>query len=173
MKSHTFGRLETLREKYGPGIFGKIAQRLLALAFYNADFNVVAERSVQGDDIAVANSVGEKYALEVKTTDKKTILISKGNIDALKERASDGYIPLIAALRIQLFEDWVVANIPLSQLRPGSLLLSRLRAYRMRQLEESICPAFEEVVNQHFSSVLSGGEQYLIKVLDERRGGSP
>jgi len=172
MKSGTFRHLQRLRDKYGPGIFGKIAQRLLALAFYDAGFNVVAERSVQGDDIAVANSVGEKYTLEVKTTDKKTILISKGNIDALKERASDGYIPLIAALRIQLFEDWVVANIPLSQLRPGSLLLSRLRAYRMRQLEESICPAFEGVLNQHFSSVLSGDEQYLIKVLDERRGGS-
>lgn len=173
MKSDTFGRLQTLRKNYGPGIFGKIAQRLLALAFYDADFNVVAERSVQGDDIAVANSVGEKYALEVKTTEKKTILISKGNLDALKERASDGYIPLVATLRIQLFEDWVVAKIPLNQLRPGSLPLSRLRAYRMRQLEDSICPAFERVVNEHFSSVLSAGEQYLIKVLAERRGGIP
>ncbi|KKM05771.1 hypothetical protein LCGC14_1750720 [marine sediment metagenome] len=173
MKSDTFGRLQTLREKYGPGIFGKIAQRLLALAFYDADFNVVAERSVQGDDIAVANSVGEKYALEVKTTDKKAILISKGNIDALKERASDGYIPVIAALRIQLFEDWVVAKIPLNQLRPGTLPLSRLRAYRMKQLEGSLCPAFEAVVNEHFSDVLSGGERYLISVLDERRGGNP
>jgi len=173
MKTRTFRQLQTLREEYGPGIFGKIAQRLLALAFYDADFNVVAERSVQGDDIAVANSVGEKYALEVKTTDKEMIPISKGNIDALKERASDGYLPLIAALRIQLLEDWVVANIPLSQLRPGTLPLSRLRAYRMRQLEGSICPAFEAVVNQHFSDVLSGGERYLIRVLDERRGGKP
>jgi Holliday junction resolvase len=173
MKSHTFRRLQTLRKNYGPGIFGKIAQRLLALAFYDADFNVVAERSVQGDDIAVANSIGEKYALEVKTTDKKTIPISKGNIDALRERVSDGYTPLIAGLRMQLLEDWIIANIPLDQLRSGTLPLSRLRAYRMRQLEDSICPAFEGVVNQHFSSVLSGGEQYLIKVLDERRGGSP
>ena len=173
MKSRTFRELQRLREKYGPGIFGKIAQKLLALAFYDAGFHDFVERGVQGVDIDVANPTGEKYALEVKTTDTEAVPISEENIEALKDRARDGYLPLIAGLRMQLLEDWIIAKIPLDQLRPGSLLLSRLRAYRMRQLEESICPAFEAVVNEHFSSVLSGGEQYLIKVLDERRGGSP
>ncbi len=173
MKSRTFRQLQTLREKYGPGVFGKITQKLLALAFYDAGFHDFVERGVQGVDLDVANPAGEKYALEVKTTDGETVPISEENIGALKDRARDGYIPVIAALRIQLFEDWVVAKIPLNQLRPGTLPLSRLRAYRMRQLEGSLCPAFEAVVNEHFSDVLSGGERYLISVLDERRGGNP
>src|SRR3989304_7625456 len=109
MKTLTFGRLQKLREKYGPGIFGKITQKLLALAFYDAGFHDVVERGVQGADIDVANPVGEKYTLEVKTTDERSIPISKENIDALEARASDGYVPLIAALRMRLLEDWIIA----------------------------------------------------------------
>jgi len=171
MKDLTFHRLQKLREKYGPGIFGKITQKLLALAFYDADFPHVVERGVQGVDIDVANPAGVKYALEVKTTDERSIPLSKENIDALQARASDGYVPLIAGLRMRPLEDWIIANIPLSQLHPGTLPFRRLRAHRMRQLEMSVCPAFEAVVDQHFSGVLSGGERYLIKILDGRRGG--
>lgn len=171
MKTVTFRRLETLRQKYRPGRFGKITQKLLALAFYDAGFHHFVERGSQGVDIDVANPAGNKYALEVKTTDGETVAISKENIDALEARATDGYLPLIAALRMQLFEDWVLAAIPLNQLRPGAMPLSRLRAYRLRDLEGSICPAFEAVVNEHINGVLSRGEQYLIKVLAQRREG--
>ena len=172
MKTVTFRRLQTLRQKYRPGIFGKIAQKLLALAFYDAGFHDFVERGVQGVDLDAANPAGEKYALEVKTTHGETVPISEENIEALKDRARDGYLPVIAVLRMQLLEDWIIAAIPLDQLRPGALPLTRLRAYRMRQLEGSICLAFEGVVNRHFSRVLSGGEQYLIKVLAERREGN-
>ncbi len=169
MKSLTFRNLERLREKYGPGIFGKITQKLLGLAFYEVGFPQVVERGVQGVDLDVANAAGEKYAVEVKTTDGDTVPISQENIEALKDRARDGYIPLIAALRIQLLEDWIIASIPLSQLQPGTIPLSRLRAYRTKHLETSVRPAFEQVVNEHFSRVVSGGEGYLIRLLNERR----
>jgi len=172
MKTATFYQLRKLREEYGPGIFGKITQKLLAMAFYNAGFHHLVERGVQGVDIDVANSAGEKYALEVKTTDGEAVPISKENIDALAARTSDGYIPMIAALRMQMFEDWILADVPLSQLRPGATTLSRLRGYRVGRLEELICPAFEEVVHEHSAAVLSGGERYLIKTLDGKRSGS-
>ncbi len=169
MHEGTFRQLRRLRDKYRPGIFGKIAQKLLAVAFCDAGFRVV-ERGVQGADIDVESlASGDRYALEVKTTDGQSIPVSKENLDALDDRARDGYAPLIAALRIQLLEDWVLASVPLSQLRPGAFLLSKLRAYRIRDLEKLICPAFEAAVHEHFSRVLSGGERYLIKVLAERR----
>ncbi len=169
MKTATFHQLRELRQKYGPGIFGKITQKLLAMAFFNAGFHQFTERGVQGADIDVASPAGEKYALEVKTTDGEAVPISKENIDALAGRSGDGYIPMIAALRIQVFEDWILADIPLSQLRPGVITLSRLRGYRVGRLEQRIRPAFEEVVNEHAAAVLSGGERYLIRLLDGKR----
>ncbi len=172
MKIATFRRLNQLRDKYGPGIFGKIAQKLLALAFYGADFHFVVERGVQGVDIDVANGAGDRYALEVKTTDANSVPISKENIDALEDRARDGLVPLVAALRIQMFEDWIIAAIPLGELKPGTISLSRLRAYRMRPLETSVCPSFESVVSQHFAGVLAGGESYLIRALEDQRKAS-
>ena len=169
MRVRTFQQLHNIREKFGPGIFGKITQKLLALTFYAAGYSHVVERGVQGVDIDAANSQGKRFTVEVKTTGGDSIIISKDNIDALQDRASDGYVPLIAALRMQMFEKWIVASIPLSQLRPGSIPLSRLGAYRVGDLETSINPAFETVVNQHFSGVMARGEQYLIEILNQRR----
>ena len=172
MKTATFRWLQQLREKYGPGIFGKIAQKLLALAFYDVGFHFIVERGVQGADIDVANEAGDKYSLEVKTTDAESVPISKENIDALEDRARDGFVPLVAALRMQMFEDWVIAAIPRAGLRPGIIRLARLRAYRMRLLEASVCPSFEGVVNQHFAGVLARGESYLIRALEDKRKAS-
>ena len=169
MKVDTFQHLQQIRAKFGPGIFGKIAQKLLAVALHEAGFFDVVEREVQGADIDATNIMGKKYTLEVKTTDGESIPISRENIEALKDRTKDGYLPVIAALRIQMFEDWVFANIPLGNLKPGSLPLSRLRAYRIKDIETSVCPAFEVVVNQHFSGVLAGGQYYLSQVLAQKR----
>ena len=169
MRTTTFKHLERIRNKFGPGIFGKIAQKLLALAMYDAGFCHVVERGVQGVDIDVAETGGKKYAMEVKTTDKNNIPLSKENIEALKDRANDGYSPMVAALRMQLFEDWLFANVPLSVLKPGTFHLSRLRAYRVQDLESLIRPVFEAVVNEHIGGVLSGGEHYLNQVLAQKR----
>ncbi|PIU56167.1 MAG: hypothetical protein COS87_02985 [Chloroflexi bacterium CG07_land_8_20_14_0_80_45_17] len=169
MKVGTFQHLQQIRAKFGPGIFGKIAQKLLALALYESGFFDIVEREVQGADIDATDIMGNKYTLEVKTTDGESIPISRENIEALKDRTKDGYLPVIAALRIQMFEDWVFANIPLGNLRPSSLPLSRLRAYRIKDIETSVCPAFEVVVNQHFIGVLAGGEHYLSQVLAQKR----
>lgn len=169
MKVTTFQRLVRIRRKFGPGLFGKIAQKLLALAFYDAGFRHVVERGVQGVDVDAASSEGEKYTLEVKTTERDTISVSQENLDALRDRAKDGYVPLIAALRLQMLGDWLFAKIPATRLRPGSIPFARLRAYRIAELETLVCPSFETVVNQHFSSILGQGERYLADLLAQRR----
>ena len=169
MKVDTFQHLGQIRAKFGPGIFGKIAQKLLALAFYEAGFLDIVEREVQGADIDATDMAGKKYSFEVKTTDGESVPITRENIEALRDRTNDGYLPVIAALRIQMFEDWVFGNMPLGDLRPGPLSLSRLRAYRIKDIETSVYPAFEVVVNQHFSGVLAGCEHYLSQVLAQKR----
>jgi Holliday junction resolvase len=165
----TFQRLLKIRDKFGPGIFGKITQKLLALAFYEAHFDHVVEREVQGVDIDVSAGDDKRFALEVKTTGGESVPISRENIDALKDRAKDGYKPLIAALRMQMFEDWMFAGFPLRRLEPGFIQFTKLRSYRNRELENLICPAFEQVVNQHFGSVLTKGEYYLNELLAQKR----
>ena len=169
MKVRTFEQLHNIREKFGPGIFGKIAQKLLALAFYDAGYTHVVESSVQGVDIDAGNTRGKKYTVEVKTTAGDSISISQDNIDALKASVNNGYAPVIAALRVQMFEQWVFAGIPLDQIRPESIPLSRLRAYRIGDLEASVNPAFETVVNRHFNDVLARSEDPLIQILTRRR----
>jgi len=72
---------------------------------------------------------------------------------------------------MQMFEDWVFAAIPLSHLQPGALSLSRLRPYRLKELEMALRPTFGRVVYQHFSDVLARGEHYLIETLTQERAG--
>ena len=111
MRAGTFQQLKQIRGKFGAGIFGKIAQKLLALAFHEAGYPHVVERGVQGADIDVVSAKGDMYTLEAKTTDKQSVPISKENIDALEDRVKDGYTPVIAALRMQMFEDWILAHL--------------------------------------------------------------
>jgi len=173
MKVNTFQQLQQIHQKFGSRVFGKLAQKLLAITFIDVGSDHVVERSVQGVDVDAASLEGDNYTLEVKTTSGQNIPISRENIEALKDRAKDSYIPMIAALRVHMFENWVFAKIPLSDLRPGSIPISRLRAYRIKSLETKVCPTFEEVVNEHYSGVLEQGEHYLNRVLAQKRGTIP
>ena len=169
MKVNTFQNLQQIYTKYGPKLFGKIIQKLLAITFIDAGFKHVVERSVQGVDIDAAGLENDNYTLEVKTTYGQKITISEENIEALKARVPDDYIPIIAALRVHMFENWIFARIPISELRSGSIAISRLRAYRIESLEDLICPIFEKVVNEHYIGVLKQNEHYLDKILDQKR----
>lgn len=173
MKISTFQHLQKIYQRFGSRIFGKLAQKLLAITFIDIGFEHVVERSVQGVDVDAARLEGERYALEVKTTAGQSIPLSEENIEALKDRAKDSYIPVIAALRVHMFENWVFARIPISDLRRGSIPISRLRAYRIKSLEALFCPVFEEVVSEHYSGVLIRGEHYLDRVLEQKRGTIP
>lgn len=165
MDTLTLSRLRELRERYGVGVFGKIAQKLLALSFRRMGFTHVVERSVEGVDIDIARDAEDKYALEVKTTEGLSISLDDGNVRALRDRDKDGYSPVIAALRLAVFEKWIVAQVPLPELRPGRILVDSLRAYRMKDLEGALEPAFEDVVEEHFQGTLDGGLQYLSEQL--------
>lgn len=160
MRIETTEKLRSLHQKFGPGTFGKIAQKLLALGFRAMGFEHLVERGVQGVDIDAA-SAEERYAFEVKTTEGSTITLDESNLEALKDRAKDGYAPSIAILRLAIFEDWLLASLLLDQLRPGEFLIDKFRAYRLKDLEAKLVPAFEKVVQEHFHGTLTGGQHYL------------
>lgn len=164
MNIQTLGRLRKLRDKFGSGPFGKIAQKLLALSFREIGFTHIVERSVEGVDIDIAGEAGE-FTLEVKTTDGSSISLSANNVEDLRKRARDDYLPVIAALQLAVFEKWILAQVPLDELSPGQMPIYRLRAYRMRDMENSLDPAFDRVVAKHFRGTLNNGQRYLSEQL--------
>jgi Holliday junction resolvase len=167
MKLQTLQKLRQLRKRYDSGPFGKIAQKLLALSFREMGYTHIVERSIEGVDIDIAEEAGRKFALEVKTTDGLSISLSPDNIQSLRERVRDGYLPVIAALRLAVFENWILAGVPLHELSTGQVLIDRLRAYRMSDVENLLCPAFEQVVEKHFQGILKGGQRYLSEQLQQ------
>jgi len=124
-------------------------------------FTNIVERGVQGVDIDITSESNQKFTLEVKTTEKLSISLTPDNVQALRERVYDGYQPIIAVLRLAPLEDWILAKIPMDKISPGEILIEKLRPYRMKNLENQLCPKFDSVVQKHFNGVWKRGEQYL------------
>jgi len=166
MKVETLELLQKLQKKFGikgtpSGPFGKIVQKLLALSFHEMGFTNIVERGVQGVDIDITSESNQKFALEVKTTEKLSIPLTPDNVQALRDRTHDGYQPVIAVLRLAPLENWILAKIPMDEIPTGETLIESLRLHRMKDLESQLCPKFDIVVRKHFKGVLNRGEQYL------------
>jgi len=166
MKIETFELLQRLQRKFGikgtpSGPFGKIVQKLLALGLHEMGAVNIVERGVQGVDIDITLENGQKFASEVKTTEKLSITFTLDNVRALRERIHDGYQPLIAVLRLAPLEDWLFAKVPINEIPNGKILIEKLRIYRMKDLESQLEPHFDSVVQKHFRGVWNQGEQYL------------
>lgn len=166
MKIETLKLLQKLQKKFGvkgtpSGPFGKIVQKLLALSFHETGAVNIVERGVQGVDIDITSESNQKFAFEVKTTEKLSFSLTPDNIQALRERTRDGYQPVIAVLRLAHFETWIFAKIPIDEIPIGRILIDKLRRYRMSDLESQLEPKFDIVVQKHFKGVWNKGEQYL------------
>jgi Holliday junction resolvase len=163
----TFERLEALQARYGRE-FGKLCQKFLAIAFHEAGFPAPQERGVQGVDIDVASD-GERYAVEVKTTEGDSIGFERKDAEGLAMRRRDGYQPVLAVLQIRLFAEWMFVRT--DRLLPGSWLVDALRPYRLRELERRVAPLFDAAVERHYAAALEGGQSYLDEVLTALREG--
>jgi hypothetical protein len=160
----TYRRLTQLHQCHGAREFGKICQKLLAIAYRLAGFVHVVERGVQGVDVDAGNGL-ERFATEVKTTQKPSVPYLQKDADGLSARAKDGYVCLLAVLRLTPFSDWYLARA--EQLRPGVLLVESLRPYRFKDLEQRLQPLFDKAVMNHYDGTLMGSQGYLDRVLRE------
>lgn len=162
MTVETFEQLLQLRERYRLE-FGKLCQKLLALAFHAAGYSIMVERGVQGVDIDVAGD-DERYSIEVKTTDGEAVAFERKDADGLAARRQDGYRSILAVLQIKLFADWMFVNA--DRLAPRQWPVEGLRAGRLRDLEQRVAPRFDDMVGVHAAGALDGGQAYLDGVLD-------
>ncbi len=163
-----FDVLEALRLIHDrwPTESGKIIERLLAISFDSKRAGYrVESKSIQGVDIGLVRGV-EKYALEVKTTSGLSVKLEEKDIKGLLEKAeNDQYIPCVAALKIDLLQDWVIARA--GRITPGEYTVWRLALDSMPELETIARVHFERVVLEHAASVLNPPGSSPLKYLGE------
>jgi hypothetical protein len=162
VRTPTYIRLRRLHERHGAREFGKISQKLLAMAYRLAGFGHVVERGVQGVDVDAGNGQ-EKYSTEVKTTEKGSVPFHQKDAHGLASRVMDGYLPLLGILRLAALSGWHFVRT--EALRPGLLLIESLRPYRHKDLERHLETFFDEVVQSHFEGTLAGSQAYLDMIL--------
>src|SRR5262245_56674366 len=146
MEVRTYDCLMQLHNAYNAREFGKLVQKLLAIAYRNAGFTHVEERGVQGVDIDAAWPQFEppRIATEVKTTSSGKVLFNKKDVDGLKRRQTDGYVPVLAALRLRALGNWVI--VPAHELQAGIYSVDVLEARNLSNLTNILIPLFEVAV---------------------------
>jgi hypothetical protein len=165
VRLETHRRLQDLAEHTGQG-YGKLVQKLLAIAFCERGATRVTERSTQGIDLEVALADGRALAFEVKTTLSGEVAFGRKDVKGLEARAGEGLTPYFAVLGARLLDDWVLARFFPTEIQPDRAYSpTRLRAYRDADLERLIGPWFEDVVNRHAHAAIEGGQGALDGVL--------
>jgi hypothetical protein len=166
MKIETRDRLRKLAERRDKE-YGKLVQKLLAIAFLEAGATRVVERSVQGIDLEVTIEA-RRLALEVKTTESGSIKLGKKDVDGLLARRDEGFEVFVAVLGRELLDEWIIAGFVEGEI-PDSKKIETvlLRPYRDSRVETAIADRFEEALAQHLSkAVEEGGQGHLDEVLE-------
>ncbi len=163
----TANELERIRALHGDD-FGKIAQKLLALAFVELGFRLAEERAVQGVDIdLVDEETGEKLSFEVKTSQSSQLRIELKDIKGLESRReNDGYAPYFAFLfkPHHIGEGWII--VPAKGIKKGTHNAMRLASKDHRALSGRVNAAFAQVVERAYEDLIGcrkGSAQGMLK----------
>jgi hypothetical protein len=167
MKYDAYGCLLDLSQKCGKE-YGKLVQKLLAIAFCEAGATCLTERGIQGIDLEMVLADGRRLALEVKTAQEETVTFGKKDIDGLAARQDGGYLTYFAVLGSRLLDDWIFARYwPDEILAQRDYSLIELCAYRDMDLTNYIREHFAAAVSRHCAAAIEGGQGVLDAVLRE------
>lgn len=172
MRLEVHRRLADLSEAAGKE-YGKLVQKLLAVAFLEAGAGAVTDRSTQGIDLEVELD-GAALALEVKTTEGGALRFGKKDLDGLAAREAGGARAYLAVLGPGLLDEWTLARFHRGELRPSqSYSLTELRPYRDGALERRVRETFPAAVLAHAAAAARGGQRALDEVLARYPGYRP
>ena len=133
MTPRTHARLAELREKTGKE-YGKLVQKLLAIALLETEVECLVERSIQGIDLDVTIA-GRRYGFEVKTCEDDEIRLGAKDHEGLKRQIAEGAEPYLVVLGGGLLAEWAFVRYHPGELPTGkNLSVFRLRPYRNRAL---------------------------------------
>ena len=164
MRPDVHRRLLELSEATGQQ-YGKLAQKLLAIAFLDAGAEELTDRGIQGIDLEVTLS-GRRLAIEVKTSETESIQLTAKDLEGLAARASTGAAAYLAVLGGRLLDDWTFARFHYGELSAArTWSVTALRPYRDRTLEMTVGETFPNAVLVHTAAALRGGQRALDDVL--------
>jgi Holliday junction resolvase len=149
----TFSALMAINGRW-PVEYGKIVQMLLAISFdrRRGGFAVLNHYS-EGVDLELTRP-GDRFAVEVKTTEGASILLSEKDVAGLMAKLqNDGYTPAVAVLRLQRSAEWVIANA--QRLVPGAYTSDRLSLDSITEIESIAKVHFERVVLELWETLLN------------------
>lgn len=165
MKHEVYRRLSELSE-VSDKEYGKLIQKLLAIAFCKAGAVRLIERSTQGIDLEVTLPDERRIALEVKTAQDQSVKFGKKDLDGLASQAEAGLEPYFALLGSQLLDEWVLAKCYANEIKPNQQYrLTQLRAYRDKELEDSIRSHFDDAVLEYTNLPETNRQAALDEVL--------
>ncbi len=157
MTQDPYSQLVSLSERHGAQEFGRICQSILELTLRRAGFHTRG-RSVERPDISAERS-GEKYAIEAKAPVGGKVLVTKRDLDGLKEFESAGVIPVLAVLLVEPSPRWVMVDA--RSLRPGGYSKIALSVHDIAALSREVGSLFPEILSEQFELALGRGSEGL------------
>ena len=153
MEPAAFLILGQLQQSSFASDFGKICQSLVvALTLRENGFDHVVNRLVEGVDIDASGDLGQ-FAIEVKTTEGREVLVGEKDVKGWKDRSRDRYAPVLAALRISLLSQWTLCDA--TDLPKGTHRIQRLRLHGIAPLTNVVAGAFDGLVRRHVPDLLN------------------
>ena len=164
MKLEVHQRLSDLSAATGKE-YGKLVQKLLALALLEAGAEGLTDRSTQGIDLE-ATIKGKRRALEVKTTESGAVSLGKKDLEGLAAKEADGARAYVAVLGNRFLDEWTFARFHKGELQPSqSYSITQLRPYRDHELERAVARFFDDAVLTH-ADAAARGQRALDEVLE-------
>jgi len=164
VKLEVHQRLTELSESSGKE-YGKLVQKLLAIALLEAGAESVTDRCTQGIDLE-ATLGGVRRAIEIKTTESGQVSLGRKDLEGLAARAAEGARAYVAALGNRFLDEWTFARFHAGELQPSQgYSITQLRTYRDAELERVVAKPFAEAVLAHTDAALRGGQHALEAVL--------
>lgn len=145
--------------------YGKLAQKLLAIALLDAGAEGLTERSTQGIDLEFVFR-GKPRAIEVTTSESGAVTLGNKDLDGLRAREQGGARAYVAVLGNRFLDEWLFARFHAGELQPSqSYSLTQLRPYCDHDLERAVARTFPDVVLKHADVAASRGQPALDEVL--------
>lgn len=159
-----YERLSKLLKNYGPQQFGKICQALLELTLRKIGFETRG-REVERPDI-VAERENNLYAIEAKVQAGSRLSITQRDLDGLREHKSYKAIPVIAALLLEPYCEWIM--IDARSIKAGNFNKLALHAYVLAKLNHEVNQEFLKVVTDYFDLAIARGASGLRELIEKR-----
>ncbi len=170
MKTETYERLKEIQRNFGATQFGQICQNLLALSFVELGCSCkkIEVNNVEGVDILIYDEQFGKYAVEVKTTSGNIINFGEKDHRGLRRYSENGYKPILAVLKIDLFGGWILCNAEKLHRSQNINVDTLYTDEDLKNLAKSLNEMFENIVETYYQKILEKGQQYLQEILKEK-----